>query len=65
VSELYAAIDRLLVDASLRDLLGTNARKRVESRFTLAKQADAWIDHLKALSGSHPRGTISEPTDRL
>jgi glycosyltransferase involved in cell wall biosynthesis len=48
--ELEAAIDRLLADSSLRDLLGENARKRVESRFTLAKQAEAWADCLKRLS---------------
>jgi len=48
--ELEAAIDRLLADSSLRDLLGKNARKRVESRFTLGKQAEAWADCLKRLS---------------
>jgi len=51
VNELEAAINRLLVDSSLRDMLGKNARKRVESRFTLARQADAWADYLGALSG--------------
>jgi len=49
-SELEAAINRLLADSSLRDTLGKNARKRVESRFTLAKQADAWTDYLQRLS---------------
>jgi glycosyltransferase involved in cell wall biosynthesis len=49
-SELEAAINRLLADSSLRELLGKNARQRVESRFTLAKQADAWADCLKGLS---------------
>jgi glycosyltransferase involved in cell wall biosynthesis len=55
VSELYSAIDRLLADPSLRDRFGQNARKRVETRFTLAKQADAWIEYLKTLSVVHHR----------
>ena len=55
VSELYSAIDRLLADPSLRDRFGQNARKRVEARFTLIKQADAWIEYLKALSASGHR----------
>lgn len=48
--ELYSAINRLLADSSLRELLGRNARKRVEAHFTLTKQGDAWIDHLRKLS---------------
>lgn len=48
--ELYKATNRLLADPSLRELLGRNARKRVESHFTLTKQADAWIGHLQMLS---------------
>jgi glycosyltransferase involved in cell wall biosynthesis len=48
--ELYNAINRLLADPSLRELLGRNARKRVEAHFTLTKQGDAWIDHLRKLS---------------
>ena len=48
--ELYKAVNRLLADPSLRELLGRNARKRVESHFTLTKQADAWIDYLRTLS---------------
>lgn len=49
-SELEAAVNRLLADSSLRDTLGRNGRKRVESRFTLARQADAWADYLARLS---------------
>jgi glycosyltransferase involved in cell wall biosynthesis len=49
-SELEAAVNRLLADSSLREMLGKNARKRVESRFTLARQAEAWTDCLKKLS---------------
>lgn len=49
--ELEAAVNRLLADPSLRDLLGRNARRRVESGFTLERQADAWTDCLKRLSG--------------
>jgi glycosyltransferase involved in cell wall biosynthesis len=49
-SELEAGINRLLADPSLRDTLGKNARKRVEARFTLVKQADAWADYLQRLS---------------
>jgi glycosyltransferase involved in cell wall biosynthesis len=52
VSELYGAVDRLLADPSLRDVLGRNGRKRVESHFTLGNQADAWTDYLETLS--HP-----------
>ncbi|MEA3150216.1 MAG: hypothetical protein QOD56_1155, partial [Gammaproteobacteria bacterium] len=48
--ELEVAINRLLADSPLRELLGKNARKRVESRFTLARQADAWVAHLKMLA---------------
>lgn len=51
VGGLEAAIDRLLDDAPLRELLGNNARKRVEAHFTLSRQADAWADYLKALTG--------------
>jgi glycosyltransferase involved in cell wall biosynthesis len=55
VNELYGAINRLLADPSLRDKLGRNARKRVESHFTLANQADAWADYLATLSKLQPR----------
>ena len=48
--ELYNAINRLLADSSLRELLGRNARKRVESHFTLSRQADAWVGYLRMLS---------------
>jgi glycosyltransferase involved in cell wall biosynthesis len=55
VSELYGAIDRLLADPSLRDVLGRNGRKRVESHFTLGNQADAWADYLETLSAQRNR----------
>jgi glycosyltransferase involved in cell wall biosynthesis len=65
VSDLSTAIDRLLADTTLRELLGKNARKRVETHFTLVKQADAWMEYLKTLSASrHPSTTLVE-TDRL
>jgi glycosyltransferase involved in cell wall biosynthesis len=60
--ELYKAIDRLLADPSLRELLGRNARKRVESYFTLTRQADAWIRHLQMLSDlKHRAGKPAMP----
>lgn len=46
VSALYAAIERLLSDRSLRERLGGNARRRVEARFTLTKQSDAWMSYI-------------------
>lgn len=65
VDELCGAIDRLLADPSLRDLLGRNARKRVESHFTLARQADAWSDYLGTLSSLHRRSTTADVTNGL
>ena len=61
---LYNAVDRLLCDAALRDRLGRNARKRVETHFTLAKQADAWIDHLATLSDLRSRSPKPIATGR-
>jgi len=63
VGELEAAINRLLADASLRELLGRNARERVESHFTLVKQADAWIDYLKNLPSGCRSIVFDETTD--
>lgn len=65
VDELYVAIERLLADASLRESLGKNARKRVESYFTLTKQADAWIDYLKTRASSSPRSMIAVASESL
>jgi glycosyltransferase involved in cell wall biosynthesis len=65
VSELQAAIDRLMADTSLRELLGKSARKRVETHFTLVKQADAWMEYLKTLSILRHPPMVSVATDRL
>jgi glycosyltransferase involved in cell wall biosynthesis len=62
VSDLYTAIERLLGDPALRELLGNNARKRVESRFTLTKQADAWVEYLKTVSALRRPGRMSIAT---
>ncbi|WP_271617381.1 glycosyltransferase [Bradyrhizobium sp. CCBAU 51745] len=46
VEALLRAVDRLLADPALRERLGRAARTRVEQRFTLTRQADAWVDLL-------------------
>ncbi len=61
--ELYQAIDRLLADPSLRELLGRNGRKRVEAHFTLTRQAEAWIDYLRPLSDQRHRAEKSATLD--
>ena len=50
VEQGNATAEQLLPLVSLRELLGRNARKRVESHFTLSKQADAWVGYLRMLS---------------
>ncbi len=63
VDELYQAIDRLLADPPLRELLGRNGRKRVEAHFTLTRQAEAWIDYLRPLSDPRQRAGKSAALD--
>ena len=58
VAALYAAIERLLSDRSLRDTLGGNARRRVEANFTLTRQSEAWMKYIEAHSG--PRGAAAK-----
>jgi glycosyltransferase involved in cell wall biosynthesis len=47
--DLIEAIDRLVENPVERDRMGRNGRRRVEERFTLLKQADAWVDCLKRI----------------
>jgi len=47
--DLLTAVDRLVADPVLRRTLGQNGRAKVEQHFTLARQADAWVDCLKRL----------------
>ena len=49
LTDLLAAIERLLQDPAERETLGRNGRRRVESKFTLNHQADAWVDCLRRI----------------
>ena len=45
VSDLAAKLDMLVRDAELRNLLGRQARRRVESRFSSDRLTKAWFDY--------------------
>lgn len=62
VDALYAAIEALLSDRALRETLGRNARQRVEARFTLTRQSDAWMHYIEARS--EPRGREAAASTR-
>jgi glycosyltransferase involved in cell wall biosynthesis len=47
--DLLKAIDKLVENPIERGRMGRNGRRRVEERFTLSKQADAWVDCLKQI----------------
>jgi glycosyltransferase involved in cell wall biosynthesis len=48
-AELVASVEMLIADPALRERLGGKGRTRVQEKFSLARQAEAWVDCLKAL----------------
>jgi len=48
-ADVVKAVDELIADPQLRLELGKNARLKVEREFTLARQAEAWVDCLAKL----------------
>jgi glycosyltransferase involved in cell wall biosynthesis len=48
-TEVVKAVDALIADPGLRLEMGKNARLKVEREFTLARQAEAWVDCLAKL----------------
>jgi glycosyltransferase involved in cell wall biosynthesis len=49
LADLLVAVERLLQDRAEREAFGRNGRRRVENKFTLDHQADAWVDCLKRI----------------
>jgi len=48
-TEVVKAVEALIADPGLRLEMGKNARLKVEREFTLARQAEAWVDCLAKL----------------
>jgi glycosyltransferase involved in cell wall biosynthesis len=48
-TDLLKAVDDLIANPRLRQELGKSARAKVERDFTLARQAEAWVDCLAKL----------------
>jgi Glycosyl transferases group 1 len=48
-TDLLAAVGKLVANRAMRDKLGEHGRARVEQRFTLIHQANAWVDCFKRL----------------
>jgi len=63
VQPMLATIDGLVADSEMREELGQEGRRRIETHFTLDRQGRAWADWIQKLDASRPVCGFNQRSD--